>query len=269
MLRNSFAWCGLALSLHYGSLGAQVPVVMPTHRVPATLGALPAECAPCFLPVRSAQDAEEFWGRKGPKALTNATIMADQHFFATDAEIVSDIMAVFRLGFGVAVSSAHSDTTDAVRATTESQIEATKRLLQQGGTVYTSILFPVAYFESHSLNAALVVQGGAGWDFPSFGQIKGSPSIAATGAIDLSARASSERGLIGFDGGLRLQGYVFNSAYAAQVNVAGTSGAVANARIGLLLFSQTRIGLSLPLYSSGALVSLPQTVAYLQQAVGL
>lgn len=234
-----------------------------------------------FFPIGTEKDAEEFWRMPGAKALTVAYMTADEDLFTTKIEVVSDALSTFRLGLGVTVASASTEGEDQTNGTETAndsldlQTATIGRLLEDGGTINVSVSYPFQYFQSTSDKDRLrgltcvILKTTGGFDTPRAGDILETPRLSGSVGFEATALRISSSGAIGLEVGLKGTKYIFNNEFRENLGFDKNSGGLFNFRVGVILFRQTRLGVSIPFGESRLFEDRVNPRAYIQQNVQL
>jgi len=228
---------------------------------------------PGWLPVRTEADAVSLWGMEAIRALASGALLADADLFTANLEVASDVAWVLRAGLGLTVSRAsEEDTSAAAKDSANTQTETLSRLLQEGGTVYATVAFPLWWgqlprdaADKFRAAAMLLLRGSFGWDSPSLDSLLRDPGISGTVVADLTGLGTSHTGSLGFEAGLQARVSWFNNSFKTRLQTEGNWGVFLFGRVGIALLKQTRLGINFPLYRNDDFKERNVTTAYLQQ----
>lgn len=261
---------------------AQIPILPPaTVAAPAapdgmvlggargdSVGRPPAE-SPLreLLPVRDETTAMRFWQQTSTKALAGGSVFAENNVIGANLELVSDIIGVFRVGFGVTASGSDSDNGAGDEGATEAaQEEAIADLVQSGGTAHLNAAWPVFATRADRPNiAALVVSGRAAWENPSNGAEGDEDGVAGVVGMDFLYRRMGVGRVLNFEAGVFGHTYTFNDAYADLIKTSESWGAVAGARAALVIGAKTRVGVTFRPVRTATFDELPRVAFFVQQ----
>jgi len=221
-----------------------------------------------FLPVLSEEEAESFWISAGPKTLTMASVIGNENQFASNIEMLSDLLWILRLSLGFAVASVSSENEDPVlESASNTKFASIERLLRDGGAVHFSTIFPLFYAggADNRWAAAVLVKGNLGWDSPRAGELLNKPSISKSIAAEVMGFAIGRKREIGLEASIQFEAYSINKNFRRQLFTNKNSAYIIEFGAGIILFRQTRLGLSLPLKTNHFLESVTEGKIYIQQ----
>jgi hypothetical protein len=220
-----------------------------------------------LLPVIDESSAVNFWNQTSTRALTGGAVFMEDDVIGANVELVSDVIGVLRVGFGMTASGQREDDV-AVEQENEpaNKEEALANLVQSGGTAYLNAAWPVfATKPARANSAALLLLGRAAWEASKTSSTDEESGVAGSLGFDLQYRRMGAGKLLNFEAGLFANTYLLNDAFASMAGTDETVAALAGARVALVIGSKTRIGLSYRPFRTATFDDLRRTAIYIQQ----